>query len=141
VHGEASVFEVEHARREVELVNPDFQVMFDGLVSKYAASQDSNDARARYFARPGQLERYIERMQPDAPRTAAPAPAPAKPATGGRRRAADKPANKPADKPADAGKGEGVDEGEGTLTAEQVADLLAKPVEEIVPLLATLDDA
>ncbi|GEM_PF-655177 len=134
IHGEASVYEV--GRDDMQLENPDIQVMFDGLVAKYQSSQDADQARARYFSRAGQLERYLERQQPDAP--SASAAAKAKPAAGGRRGAKKDPKDR---EPAgDAPASEQGDEG-SSLTPEQVAELLALPVEQVIARLGALDDA
>lgn len=133
IHGGDSVFEV--GREDVWVDNFDLQATFDGLVSKYQSNTEADSARARYFSSAAQLGRFLDRMQPS---RAAPAPTAGtpKPASGGGKGKGKGKAQEGQEAPQGQPAG-----GEPTLTPEQVAELLGKPAEEIVPVLATLDDA
>lgn len=62
VYGEENVRELSSA----EVVHEDFDIgaAYEGMVAKYRANGDSDAARARYFNRARDLERFIQGRQP-----------------------------------------------------------------------------
>ncbi|WP_313250765.1 hypothetical protein [Stenotrophomonas sp.] len=119
IYGEELVTEL--SSDEVQVENFDVGVAFAGLVKKYGGNADSDAARARYFNRERDLEKFIGDRQPKAGKSA-PATAPAK-------TAAEKRAAKGATK---AGK---------DAPAPDFTELLAGDVEAITSKLKDLSDA
>lgn len=75
IYGEENVSELS----AVEIVHEDFDIgaAYEGMVAKYRSNADSDAARARYFNRARDLERFLQSRQPtDGKRK------PAKPADG-----------------------------------------------------------
>lgn len=62
IYGEENVAEIS----AVEVTHEAFDVgaAFEGLVAKYRANADSDTARARFFNRARDLERFIQSRQP-----------------------------------------------------------------------------
>lgn len=122
IYGEEQVFEV--SSRVVEVSDFDVGAAFAGLVAKYGSNADSDKARALYFNRERDLERFIASRQPDAS-------AGKRQTRGPKATKGAKPEEPQSTPPAD----------EPTLDAEGVKALLAKEPEAIVVALADLSAA
>ncbi|WP_313642332.1 hypothetical protein [Stenotrophomonas sp.] len=120
IYGEELVTEL--STEEVQVDDFDVGIAFAGLVKKYGGNADSDAARARYFNRERDLEKFIGNRQPKAGKSA-PATAPAK-------TAAEK---KAAEAAAKAGK--------SAPAATDFAELLAGDVASITVKLKDLTDA
>ncbi|WP_313319514.1 hypothetical protein [Stenotrophomonas sp.] len=124
IYGEELVTEL--STEEVQVDDFDVGIAFAGLVKKYGGNADSDAARARYFNRERDLEKFIGNRQPKAGKDA-PAAAPAKTA------AEKKAEKKAAEAAAKAGK--------DAPAATDFAELLAGDVASITEKLKDLTDA
>lgn len=68
IYGEELVTELE--TKDMEVADFDVGAAFAGLVKKYGGNADSDAARARYFNRQRDLEKFIDARQPAAAKSA-----------------------------------------------------------------------
>lgn len=127
IYGEELVTELESKEMQVE----DFDVgaAFAGLVKKYGGNADSDAARARYFNRQRDLEKFIDSRQPSTAKAAAKTTSTAPAKTAAEKRA-EKNAAKAAAKAA-----------EDAAVATDFTELLAGDVASITEKLKDLSDA
>ncbi|KRG86168.1 hypothetical protein H7691_12455 [Stenotrophomonas sp. CW117] len=127
IYGEELVTELE--TKDIEVEDFDAGIAFAGLVKKYGGNSDSDTARARYFNRQRDLEKFIDSRQPSTAKAAAKATtsAPAK-------TAAEKKAEKDAAKAA-------AKAGKDAAVATDFTELLAGDVASITEKLKDLSDA
>lgn len=119
IYGEELVTEL--SSDEVQVEDFDVGTAFAGLVKKYGGNADSDAARARYFNRERDLEKFIGNRQPSGTKAAAKAPAPT---------AAEKKAAKAAAKA-----------GKDAPATTDLTELLAGDVASITEKLKDLTDA
>lgn len=127
IYGEELVTELE--TKDVEVADFDPGAAFAGLVRKYGGNADSDAARARYFNRQRDLEKFIDSRQPSTAKAGAKATtsAPAK-------TAAEKKAEKDAAKA-------GAKAAKEATPATDFTELLAGDVASITEKLKDLSDA
>ena len=153
IHGEANVVYVDGGDqiREVDADEFDMSAAFEGLVAKYRTSADGDQARARYFAKPRDLDRWIMARQP-----VDPASVTAASRLSGKAEAGDAIVKPASNKPANGKKG-GKGKGAAPVAdvappapapaeadaadAEQVSQLLALDADALIEHLPNLSDA
>ncbi len=127
IYGEELVTELES--KEMQVDDFDVGAAFAGLVKKYGGNADSDAARARYFNRQRDLEKFIDSRQPSSAKAAAKTTTTAPAKTAAEKRA-EKNAAKAAAKAA-----------EDAAVATDFTELLAGDVASITEKLKDLSDA
>lgn len=125
IYGEEFVQEIDATT--VTREDFDLGMAYEGLVAKYRANPEADAARARYFNRPRDLERFIQSRQPAGG---------AKAKAVGKSKAKDDAAGQPQGQPSG-----GIAEGARSLDDAAVAELLEGTIPGIEAKLGSLSDA